>query len=176
MNISHPRAKILSMRCHRAFTLIELVMVIVLLSIVSVVAFISITSYQSQHLYAAAERVAGDLRYAKNLALTSTKWHGVSFDVAGDTYSLYETDGAVDTNIKDLQDPGEDFIVDLSDDYQGVTISSVDIDGGSQVEFSPLGVPYTDKTGSAIASIGIITLSNDVTVRIAPETGRVYIE
>ena len=156
--------------------MIELIMVIVLLSIVAVVAFISIASFQTHHLYAAAEKVAGDLRYAKNLALTSTKWHGVYFNVAGDTYRLYETDGTVDTNLLDLQDPGQDFIVDLSDDYQGVTISSVNIDGGTKVEFDPYGVPWTDKTGSATASIGAITLSDNVTVLIAPETGRIYIQ
>lgn len=160
----------------RGFTLIELVMVLALLSIVAVVAFVAIGSFQTHHLYAAAEKVAGDLRYAKNLALTSTKWHGVSFNVDADTYSLYETDGITDTAIKKPEDPGQDFIVDLSDDYSGVSISSVDIDGGTKVEFDPYGAPWTDKTGSAIAAVGIITLSDDVTVRIAPETGRIYIE
>jgi len=162
---------------YKGFTLIELVMVIVILGIVSVVGFIAISSYQTQHLYAAAERIAGDLRYAKNLALTSTKWHGVAFDAGNNTYRLYETDGEIDTAIKSPINPSTDYVVDLSDDYKGVTMSDVDIDDGIQVEFSPLGVPYTDKkTGNAILSVGIITLSDDVTIRIAVETGRVSIQ
>lgn len=162
------------------FTLIELIMVMVLLSIVSVTAFIAISSYRTQHLYAAAERIAGDLRYAKNLALTSTKWHGVVFNVdPANTYSLYETDGLTDTLIKKPEDPGQDFTVNLSQDYSGISISNVSISGGSQVEFNPYGAPYTDKTGSALTSTGIITLSGGgptASVCISPESGRIDIQ
>lgn len=209
-------------RC-RAWTLIELVMVIAILGIVSVVAFINISSYRTHHLYAAAERVADDLRYAKNLALTTTKWHGVLFFEAEvgliepgkrgaayafgpppptptttvttttlpsgvppssltlgvNQYAIFETDGTTDTIIKKPEDPDQDYVVDLSADYQGVNITSVDIDDIGRVEFSPLGVPYTDKNASPISSTGIITLSSggaSVTVRIAPESGRIYVQ
>jgi len=167
----------------RGFTLIELVMVMVLLSIVSVVAYISLGSYKSHHLSAAAEKVAVDLRYAKNLALSSTKWHGVAFPVnPANTYNIYETDGTTDdTNIKSLLDPSQDFIVNISDDFGGVTISNVDIFGVRQVEFSPLGEPYTDKTDPApdIDDTGEITLTigdSSLTVEISRETGRIYIQ
>ena len=198
-------------------------MVIALIGIVSVVAFVGITSFQAQHLYAAADRIAGDLRYAKNMALTSTSWHGIGFSIASESlidpakpgaayafspppstptttvttttlppvvppsslvlesnqYAIFETDGSTDTIIERPGDPGEDYVVDLSDDYQGISITNVDIDGIGRVEFSPLGVPYTDKNANPISSIGIITLSSDdssITVRIAPQSGRIYIE
>ena len=164
----------------RGFTLIELVMVMVLLSVVSVVAFISLGSYKSHHLSAAAEKVAVDLRYAKNLALSSTTWHGVSFQSdPTNTYNLYETDGSTDTNIKGLLDASQDFIANIKDDYAGVVISSVNISGGSKVEFDPHGVPYNDKAGAVLASNGVITLSlgsSSLTVQIASETGRIYIQ
>ena len=70
-------------------------------------------------------------------------------------------------------------MVDVSDIYYGVGLSSVNIDGGGKVEFSPVGVPYTDRLGSAITSDGVITLGgggSSVTVRIAPATGRIYIQ
>lgn len=158
--------------------MIELVMVIVLLGIIAVTSFVVIRSYQTHHLYAAAERIAADLRYAKNLALTTTKWHGASFNLLTDTYQLYETDGATDTVIEKPEDPAEGFVVDLANEYRGVGISSVNIDGGNKVEFSPLGIPYTDRNGSAIASTATITLSSggsSVRVQIAPQSGRIYI-
>ncbi|MFC1571385.1 Tfp pilus assembly protein FimT/FimU [Candidatus Margulisiibacteriota bacterium] len=167
------------MKSQRAFTLIELVMVIALLGILAVASFVAIGSFQSQHLNAAAERVAADLRYAKNLALTKTVWHGVIYNTGTEVYEIYQTDGTTDTLIKKPEDLNQDFSVDLDNDYDGVGISSADIDSGSKVEFDPYGVPFTDKNGNAITSVGIITLSgggSSVTVRIAPETGRVYIQ
>ena len=162
------------------FTLIELAIVIVILLIGSVVVFLSISSYRSINLRTAAEKVSNDLRYAKNLSLSSTKWHGVAFQLSPvNTYNLYETDGTTDTDIKTPEKSEQDFVINLNRDYGGVFVTNVNIDGNSKIEFSPEGIPYTDKLGVKISSIGIITLATDnssVTVRIDPETGRVYIQ
>lgn len=167
------------MRQKSAFTLIELVMVIVLIAIMAATVSVVISSYQTQHLRAAAERIASDLRYAKSLALSSARWHGAAFQAAPvNTYNLYETDGTTDTNLKKPEDMSKDFIINLVSEYQGVTLTAVNIGGGSKVEFSPYGVPFTDKNGSAIAAAGVITLSGNgstVTAVISPESGRVSI-
>lgn len=168
-------------------TLIELVMVVALLGIIAFVAFISITSYKTHHLYAAAERLANDLRYAKNLALTSGRWHGVSF--SGSTYAIYETDGATDTSIKNPAKPAEDYVVDLLADYDDVSISSLVNLDTDKVEFNPSGIPYDDKNGSALALTGSVVLAglgagggctcNGVTylsVNISVQTGRISIQ
>lgn len=164
----------------RAFTLIELVMVMVILGIIAAVSIPVINSYQAQHLYAAAERVAADLRYAKGLSISASKWYGISFQAAPvNTYSLYQTDGTTDTNIKFPQYPDQDYIVNLNNDYQGVSISAVNISGGNKVEFNAYGSPYDDASGPAIAVEGVITLargSSSITVRITPTVGRVYIQ
>jgi len=168
------------MQCRRGWTLIELVMVLVLLVIVGVVSFAAIDSYRTQYLRAAAERIANDLSYAKNLAQTSSTWHGVSFSITPlNSYSLYTTDGAIDTAIKSPQDPDQDYGVDIESDYSGVLISNVNIGAGSKVEFDPYGVPYTDKTGSALTADGVITLSiagSTMTVMISAGTGRIYVQ
>lgn len=172
----------------KGWTLIELIMVMVLLGIVSVVAFINISSYRTQHLYAAAERIANDLRYVKNLALTTSKWHGVSF--TSSTYTLYETDGVIDTTLKSLISPAQGYVVNLGTDYHGVSISALVNLAGAKVEFSPLGVPYTDKNGFALVSTAQIVLSGTgasggcascggtafLSVYIDPQTGRIYIQ
>jgi Tfp pilus assembly protein FimT len=163
-----------------AFTLIELIMIISILAIVAVVCIISINSYKVQHLHAAAEQIANDLRYTKNLAISSTRWHGIIFNVnPTNTYSVYQTDGTTDTTIKDLQDPGRDFIVQLNVLYPGVQISAVNIASGNKVEFDPYGTPYNDKNGAALASNGTITLSSGTTtavISIEAQTGKIGVQ
>jgi hypothetical protein len=71
---------------------------------------------------------------------------------------------------------GKDFIVELYDYYSGVTIASVSIGGGNQVEFHPLGTPYDQKDGTALVSSGEVTLSyrgSNKTIYIMPNTGRI---
>jgi Tfp pilus assembly protein FimT len=166
-------------KIRKSFTLVELVIIIVITSILAVACFVAISSYQTQYLRAAAERIVNDLRDAKNQALSSTKWTGVIFQLPpANTYSVYTTDGTSDTLIKSPQDPGRDFTVNVAGDYPGVSISGANFDGGNKVEFSPLGVPYPDKSGSALAGTGIVTLSKGsatLTVDVDPQTGRVYI-
>lgn len=169
------------MRNRPAFTFIEMVMVIVLLGIVLAIGFVSINSYQTHHQRTAAERIANDLRMARNLALSSAKWHGVIFSTINNNYSVYSTDGTTDTLLKKTYDPGQDYIVNIASDYQNVVISSVSIGGvGVKVEFDPYGVPWTDKNGSQLGSNGIITLTagdgSTSNILIEPNTGRISVQ
>jgi prepilin-type N-terminal cleavage/methylation domain-containing protein len=161
----------------RGFTLIELFLVVVILGIISVTGAIAFFSFRGQHLNAAAERVAADLRFARALSLSSNKWIGVAFFVAPvNSYFLYETDGTTDTPLSDPAGSGGNYLVTLANHYENVVLFSVDIAAGTKVEFSPLGTPYQDKAGSPLATAAVITLANDnaqTTVRIEPETGRV---
>ena len=167
------------MRHSRGFTLTEVVMVMVILSIVAVSSFVVISSYKTHELYAAAERIASDLRYAKNSAQSSGTWHGILFNVSPtNTYTVYYTDGTTDTNLADPSNPGVNYTVNVYSNYRGVTISEVNIGSGSKVEFNPFGAPYTDKTGSALTTAGTITLSlgsDSRTVYIEAETGRIHL-
>jgi len=161
----------------KGFTLIELFMAVVILGIISVGSFIAIYSFRGQNLQAAAERVAADLRFARGLALSGNKWIGVAFFIEpANSYFLYETDGTTDTALKDPTDPGKNYQINLANDYEQVLLTSVVAGGVSKIEFSPLGVPYLDKSGSSLGSVAVITLSNgnsQTTVQVEPETGRV---
>jgi len=164
----------------KSFTLIELVIVVTVLAILAFSSHIALNSYRVHHLRAAAERIAGDLRYAKNMAISSTTWTGAVFLVAPtNSYSLYQTDGSVDTLIKNPQDIGQDYVVNLAGTYQDVVISGVDIGNGNKVEFDPYGAPYIDKNGTALNMNGIITLSNGsatAVICIEPTTGKISIQ
>ena len=164
----------------RGYTLVEMMMVLVIFAILSVVVTLAIAnSIKAVQLNAASTRLASDLRYVQTTAGSSGTWHGVRFDLNPlNQYTVYTTDGSTDTTIDNPAKLGTGLVVRLGAD-NGVAIAAVNIGGGSQVEFSPLGTPYNDKTGAAIATEGVITLSKNggsITVRITPNTGRVYIQ
>ncbi len=95
-------------------------------------------------------------------------------------YRLYEIDGGSEITIVDPANLGKLFIVDISELYSGVTISNVYIPGGggNKVKFNALGRPYGD-TGGPLSAEAVVTLSYkglSREIRIAPETGRIYIQ
>jgi prepilin-type N-terminal cleavage/methylation domain-containing protein len=164
----------------RAFTLIELVMVIILIGILSVTTTAVIAyAIRAIQLSGAADKVASDLRYAANMASATATWYGVSFETDPvNRYTIYTTTGTIDTVAENPAKRQSTFVVDLGTDFS-VAISSVEITGGKKVEFSPLGMPFTDRTGLLVSPEGVITLSKSSsikTVRIVPNTGRIYIQ
>ena len=161
------------------FTIIELVIIIVIMGILAVAASITMAPSNSIRLDTAAKKVLTDLQYARSRAFTDAKWYGVSFQTAPtNTYTVYQTDGVTDTTIKDPSRLGSNFVVSVPAMFGGVSITNASIGGGSQVEFSPLGVPYNNKTGTAITTAGTISLSylgSTKTISITPNTGYIII-
>ncbi len=161
----------------RGFTIIEVVVVMVIMGILAFFAFLAINPYREVKLDAAAKKVAADLLFAKNLALSTSKWYGVSFEADPvNTYRVYLKEDSTDIPVEDPSQLGKDFVVDLHDYYSGVRIASASIGGGNKVEFHPLGTPYNYKGGSAIASTGEVTLNYGgytKTIYIMPRTGRI---
>lgn len=165
----------------KAFSLIELVVVMGLIVILAVVSMIAINSLGVVRLDAAVRRMEADIKYAQSLALSMAQWYGVSFEAdPGNTYTVYLTDGTTDTVIKDPAATQKDFSINLPDEYDGVIIESVDIGGGSKVEFHPRGYPYTDKNDLLpITATGVVTIEYrgaSKAIMIAPNTGRISIQ
>jgi prepilin-type N-terminal cleavage/methylation domain-containing protein len=164
----------------RAFTLIELVMVILIIGILGVASIAVITNaIKGIQLSSAATKLASDLRFAQNMAQATGTWYGVSLEAnPGNIYTVYTTTGSVDSVVTNPANKNANFVINLNTDYM-VQINSVSIGGGKQVEFSPLGAPWTDKNGVLVAPEAVITLargSQSKTVRIVPNVGRVYIQ
>lgn len=161
------------------FTIIELVIIIVIIGITAVVISVSFNPNKTIRLDTAAKKIALDLQYCRSMALTQSKWYGISFQINPlNSYSAYQTDGITDTTLDDPSSTGNNFNINISGNYSGVLISAVNIEGGSKVEFNPLGVPFTDKNGSSITTAGTITLEYSgltKTINITPNTGFISI-
>ena len=159
----------------RAFTLIELVVVMVLLAVgaAMVVPMLSLTS--SAQVRSAADMIAADLEYAKSMAIRGGQTHAVVFSAAGETYQLQDQTSTV------LQHPvkvGFDYVIDFSMDSRldQVDLSSVSFDTTSTVKFDHLGSPFNGddnplNSGSVDVSVGSVSR----TISVEPVTGIVSV-
>jgi Tfp pilus assembly protein FimT len=166
-------------RNSKGFTIIELVIVLTIVIILSVVAIVAITNQiKSIKLNNASDKMVSDLIYAQYMANGTGQWYGVSLEAnPTNIYSVYTTNGTVDTIVTDPSNKTASYQVQLSTNF-GIQISAVTIEGGGKhIEFRPDGVPFTDKYGHATSQESVITLTNgtgNITVRITPNTGRIY--
>jgi prepilin-type N-terminal cleavage/methylation domain-containing protein len=161
-----------------AFTLIELVTVITILGIVALtVGGPVLTSIDEVRSQAAASRLVGDVRYMQRTALSSGLRTWVAFNPASNNYRLY---------IEDPSNPGKagrlpmahpldqttDPVQFGSGPFSNVSLTSVDIDSTSELEFDSVGLPY-DGNGQPLAGTGTARLSSGATINIYPVSGLV---
>lgn len=160
--------------------MIEMVIVLAVIVILAVSTNIYIGFIKSIKLQAAADKLAADIRYAQSQAMSKTVWAGVIFNVDPEnTYSIYQTDGFIDTIEQDPSNFGQNLTVNTNEKF-GVLIKSVNIDGeGNKIEFDGLGIPHTDYSGYQISWEATVVLGADSltkTISITPNTGKVTIQ
>lgn len=152
------------------FTLVEMIIAISIVIIISAVIMINLNPFRLIKLDAAAKKVSVDLQYARNLALSTAKWYGVSFEVDPiNTYTVFQANGT-ETVIEDPARPGTSFVVNLYDYLGGVKIWAVGFGGSNKVKFNPLGIPYSG-SGTLLTTTSIITLEYSgitKTIQITP--------
>lgn len=161
-----------------AFTLIELVTVMVILGIVAVaVAGPTLSLLDSMRSSAAAARMTADIRYTQRMALGSGLRTWVTFDATNERYSMF---------VEDPLNPGKagrvpgvnplDLTTNVvqfgSGPFANVGINSVDMNSTTELEFDSFGKPY-DTNGTALTSVGTVVLTGNVAVRVSPVGGMV---
>ena len=147
----------------RAFSLVELVMVI---GIISVIAAIAIPAYarslQRYAIDAAAQRIVSDLAFAQNLANSTSSTQAVSFAPASATYQ-----------VAGMPDPDHllsAYTVNLAATYSGVALQSANFAGLTQISFDGYGVPK--QGGTVVLVLG--DLQRTITVDIS--TGKATVQ
>lgn len=148
------------------FTLLELVLVLTILGVIAVYAAPRIVSAPELTLPASASQLAGSIRYAQALSMSSGQRYRVNFTATG--YQISDMGGAP-------------IVQPVTASTAATSVSPATLAGfnppltGGYVAFDTRGVPYVDATTplAGTATITITLGSEAATVSIAPETGSV---
>lgn len=166
------------MNKNHGFTLIELVLTLSLLSILGVSAITAMVNVGTMKADVAAQKLMADLAYARELARSRNVIHGVSFNAATDTYTVYQFNPAtgVETAVTSphTQTP---MVINYATapGLTGVDIQNPSFGGGSNIRFAPIGTPQIPG-GAALAAAGTVVLAQggvSRTVSVQPNTGEV---
>jgi len=146
----------------KAFTLIELVVVMVIVGVIAAVTLIKWPG-SSLMLEQQADRLKHDIRYAQNLSMTQGERYAF-IKTASNTYQIQNTAGSV--------------LIETITLGSGITFSSLINLPNNLVAFDSKGTPYTDagSPGTALATTASIILTQNgqtQTITITPETGYV---
>jgi len=122
----------------RAFTLIELLLVMTMLSVIALI-FVSYTGdVGNVSVDALSRKIQSDIRFAQQLATTTGVTHGVQFTASGN-YIVYEN-----TTSTPAMDPFErEPMVEDLEEY-----GDIDIGNSYTVEFNKVGKPTTGGGGN----------------------------
>jgi prepilin-type N-terminal cleavage/methylation domain-containing protein len=129
----------LAARSRRAFSLLELIVVLAIVAILGAIAAPRYASaVQRYRLEMAAKRVAADITLARSLARAKGSTATISFATSSSTYAI--------AGISSTDRAGEAFGVDLGREPFGVTIQSVDFAGTNTLTIKGFGVPTSGGT------------------------------
>jgi prepilin-type N-terminal cleavage/methylation domain-containing protein len=149
----------------KAFTLIELILVIAILGILSVSVTVLVFNYSTANLEVVSKKIASDIKYAQDLAMTNQGTiYGAYFDSANNQYTAYKTN--INTPVADPM-TRENLIENFAN-FSGITI----IGGDYTVEFNEKGAPITGGGGSVSITDG----TNTKTISVIANTGKVKIQ
>jgi prepilin-type N-terminal cleavage/methylation domain-containing protein len=161
-----------------AFSLVELMVVVVLLGILTAAILPQFESSTADQLTSAAQIVAADLDYVRSLAVGNGSEYYVTFDLDGQRYILKHRGGddMPPSPFRRPSDPPKEHIVDLADlprlgppvELAGALAAGKTV---SDVEFNSLGATTRgDKTFVWLAC-GLGTQRRYLPVEIDPVTG-----
>lgn len=154
------------------FSLVEVVVILSIVGILTIAAVALLNNSNPKFQYETMMRkMASDVRFAQELALSSGTGTSVYIDQTNNRYYLQWNGGAY------IQKPvgGEDFIVQLgSHEFADVQITATAFTNG-KLDFSTSGVPLN--SGAPFSGeLNLVTLNNALSLRITANTGLLRIE
>lgn len=149
-----------------AFTLLELLVVVVIMAIVGTMAVPFISGMGTMEAMSAARIISTDLEYAQNVAITSQVPVTVQFALDTDCYDISNASGPLKHPMTHA-----DYLVNLrsQNDFERLDVVSASFAGSQSVTFDELGSP--DNGGFVTVQGGPDTYRIDV----APVTGTITV-
>lgn len=174
----HGTAFTASPRGRRAFTMIEVMIVVILLAITAAIAMPMVGNRSDLKLAAAMRTMTGDVEYAQNYAIATRQSVYVKF--VADQYSVCTL---VNGNLVPIANPltKMNFVVDFNGTsgtspgvLAGVTMAKPSFSGDSVLAFDSLGAPFRYAETSATKTT--LTTRAQVTVTCGSQTSSLYVE
>ncbi len=165
------------MQQSKAFTLVELVILIVILGFLVLISIPNIDSYLDAKIYSCAQKINSDIRYTQYLSIAEHKSYGVEFNTSTNYYRVYEVDTGT-LAIDPYSRANMELDLDTTEEYRGVNISSVNIDSSNEIRFSSLGEPL-DSSSNELSASGTIVLNysgKSKTITVYPVTGWIEVQ
>ena len=137
---SKPRYRRIQLRSRTAFTLLEILVVVVILAVIAMLAGPMLSSAGGIQIRSAANVIAADIEYAKSMAISRGQNYSVVFDVSADSYWIED---AVGNTIEHPVNKGSNYMVSFGGNtsLDKVDIINVDFGSMSSVTFNLLGNP-----------------------------------
>jgi prepilin-type N-terminal cleavage/methylation domain-containing protein len=171
-------------RCRRAFTLIEVLAVVVILGIASVAILPQIATRDDQRAASAARVLMSDLLYAQNRAVAQQRVHFVQFDAAAQTYKVL--DALTPASVIKHPVDGSTYVVKFGPASTAglaqMQLASAGFDGQPVLAFDVMGIPQSVNpatgtmtpltAGSVVVRSGVFSL----TVTVSPYSGELTVQ
>ena len=129
----------------RAFTVVELIVVLVIVAILATIAVPRFAnSLAKRRVEGAVRRITSDLAFARRRAKLTSTSQTVAFEIGADTYEL--------EGMQHPDHPDRGYVISLSDTGYGATIVSADLGDDAEIVFDGYGMP--DSGGTIVISVG----------------------
>lgn len=158
----------------RAYTLIEVLLVVTILGIAAAMVIPSMGSVGVLRVHAAVRSIVSDITFAQSDAVAYQRQRAIMFDTEANAYAVVEVNGAI-------LDPETDTILSQDLDlpqFGGSRMTEAAFDGEANLVFDELGGPVLEpgsSTPSAGGAIRVEGMGQVFTVNIEPYTGRVTV-
>ena len=161
-------------RRNRAFTLTELLMVILIIAITAAVVIPNIINTNDIQVVSAVRMLAADIQYAQDTAITTQLPVTITFDTNNESYQLSNASGLLKHPIK----KGDDFKIELkkTQGLGNVNIVSANFGGTNAVTFDYVGSPSAVTVSSGTHNVVMQAGSNVYYLDVAPATGKVTVK
>ena len=145
------------------FTFIELIMVLIIVGILGSMVFTRIMNNLNPiKVRAAIEQITSDIEQTKALSMAQHDTITIAFNIANDSYSIYNGSTENQTIMTDYPGSNNGIISFDQTEYSGVDISSASFGNSTNLSFDPW--------GNTILG-GTITLNSDNVITVQTVTG-----